>query len=290
MNLVVALKLGRVSNLPTVWTNVLAGLALAGGGASGEMTALVLLALSLFYLAGMYLNDAFDHKIDAEERPDRPIPSGQVSLNTVAGAGFGMLLLGMIAVFGAGLWMPDGTGRGPAVAGFLLAIAIIYYNWNHKNNRFSPLIMGICRMLVYVAAASTVTAAIPPVLYAGAAMLLCYLIGLTYAAKQENLNQITHLWPLAFLAVPFAYLPWTFAFSGAAWLIYLGFAAWTLYALSFLVMPSRLNVPKAVVSLLAGICLLDALLIAGSGHLTLAWVAIAGFVLTLALQRWIPGT
>ena len=56
--------------------------------------------------------------------------------------------------------------------------------------------------------------------------------------------------------------------------IYAGLAAWVLYALSFLVVSSRTNVPRAVVSLLAGICLLDALLISASGGQTLAWLAV----------------
>ena len=32
----------------------------------------------MFYIGGMYLNDAFDRDIDARERPERPIPSGHV--------------------------------------------------------------------------------------------------------------------------------------------------------------------------------------------------------------------
>jgi len=36
MNLSVALRLGRVSNVPTVWTNVFTGVALAGAAAADE--------------------------------------------------------------------------------------------------------------------------------------------------------------------------------------------------------------------------------------------------------------
>ena len=71
------LRLGRVSNLPTVWTNVLAATVLAGGAWQNARTALVLVAMSLFYVGGMYLNDYFDRAIDARERPDRPIPGGR---------------------------------------------------------------------------------------------------------------------------------------------------------------------------------------------------------------------
>src|SRR5688500_14958634 len=64
------LRLGRVSNLPTVWTNVLAATVLAGGAPQSTRTAVVLIAMSLFYVGGMYLNDYFDREIDARERPE----------------------------------------------------------------------------------------------------------------------------------------------------------------------------------------------------------------------------
>src|SRR5919206_5170200 len=73
------LRLGRVSNLPTVWTDVLAGTALAGGDPLSGRTALALAAMTLFYIGGMFLNDAFDRAIDARERPSRPIPAGEIS-------------------------------------------------------------------------------------------------------------------------------------------------------------------------------------------------------------------
>ena len=44
MTLTVALRLGRVSNLPTTWTNVLAGMILAGGTPGLATTPALLLA------------------------------------------------------------------------------------------------------------------------------------------------------------------------------------------------------------------------------------------------------
>jgi 4-hydroxybenzoate polyprenyltransferase len=290
MNWHVALRLGRVSNLPTVWTNVLAGMTLAGGGASAPMIVLLLLSLTLFYLGGMYLNDAFDRRIDAVERPERPIPSGQVRAATVFAAGFAMLALGLAGLLLAGLILPGGTGWAAPAGGLALAGAIVFYDWHHKANPVSPLVMGACRMLVYITAGAAVSGALPAGLWLGAGVLLCYLIGLTFAAKQENLNQITNLWPLVFLAVPFVYVPLAYGYAAAGAFIYAAFALWVLYALAHLVLPARRNVPRAVVSLLAGICLLDALLIAAGGETTLAWIALAGFPLTLAFQRWVPGT
>ena len=52
------LLLARVSNLPTVWTNVLAAYVIAEAPLTSMPTAM--LALSLFYTAGMFLNDVAD--------------------------------------------------------------------------------------------------------------------------------------------------------------------------------------------------------------------------------------
>ena len=285
-----ALELGRVSNLPTVWTNVLAGIVLSGGGGSPALIVLLLASLTLLYTGGMFLNDAFDREIDARERPGRAIPSGRVSAAAVFAWGFGMLGGGVALLLAAGYTVAGLAEWRPAAAGLALAGAIVLYNAWHKGNPIGPFIMGLCRMLVYVTAGYAVARDLPAGLFLGAGVLLCYLIGLTYAAKQENLNRITNLWPLLFLAVPFVYAPAALGLEWAGMAIYAGLAAWVLYALSFLVVPSRINVPRAVVSLLAGICLLDALLISASGGQTLAWLAVVGFPLTLFLQRWVSGT
>src|SRR5258708_39014647 len=81
--------LGRVSNLPTVWTNVLAGVALAALEPEWKVVLPVGLAVSLLYVAGMYLDDAFDRGPDA--RVERPIPRGEVSARLVFKAGFGVM-------------------------------------------------------------------------------------------------------------------------------------------------------------------------------------------------------
>ena len=43
-----ALRLGRVSNLPTVWTNMLVGLVLSGAALSHPAALPLLLAMTLF--------------------------------------------------------------------------------------------------------------------------------------------------------------------------------------------------------------------------------------------------
>ena len=257
------LQLARVSNLPTVWTNVLAGIALAGAavreslapaGAASQrvetvvaavpLTTLALLlgAMSLFYTGGMFLNDAFDREIDARERPERPIPSGAIGPRRVFALGFGMLALGWLAVWTHAT--AAGAGPGAPLAAAALAGAIVAYDAWHKGNPWSPVLMGLCRALVYATAAlagagalestgalSTTGAlgtagapqplqppstlatdgapasavALAPSVLAGAAVVWAYVIGLTYVAKQETLERVANLWPLFVLAAPLAY-------------------------------------------------------------------------------------
>ena len=72
------LNLGRVSNLPTIWSNCLAGWWLSGGGNYWKLP-LLLLGASALYTGGMFLNDAFDVDFDRQRRSTRPIPSGAIT-------------------------------------------------------------------------------------------------------------------------------------------------------------------------------------------------------------------
>jgi len=67
-------------------------------------------------------------------------------------------------------------------------------------------------------------------------------------------------------------------------------AAWILYALRLLHRRAKGDVPRAVVSLIAGISLLDALILAGASAWQLGVTAVIAFGLTLALQRVVAGT
>jgi 4-hydroxybenzoate polyprenyltransferase len=150
--------------------------------------------------------------------------------------------------------------------------------------------MGACRMLVYLTAALAVAAVVPQRVMVAAGVLLCYLIGLTYAAKKEHLRRLENSWPLAFLAVPMVYGIYLAGTQPLVALPLAFLAVWALYALWLLGRRRPGDVPRAVVSLIAGISLLDAMLLAGSGSLLFACMAVTAFVVTLALQRWISGT
>jgi hypothetical protein len=286
----VALRLGRVSNLPTVWTNVLAGVVLSGAAVTARPAMLLLLSLSLFYVGGMFLNDAFDREFDRHNRPDRPIPAGDVTAATVFAYGFALLALGFALLLAVGYATPAGTGWRAPIAGALLATAIVLYDAWHKDNPVGPFLMGLCRLLVYVVAGLAVAGMLPERLILAAIVSLCYLIGLTYVAKQESLRRVENLWPLVFLAAPFAYGAPFAAEGGAALVLYLLLLGTVLAALALLFRSGAPDVPHAIMLLIAGISLLDGLFMAGQGNALLAAAAVAAFLLTLAFQRFIAGT
>lgn len=290
MKVDVALKLARVSNLPTVWTNVMAGAVLAGAGWTDPRLPLAMVALSLFYTGGMFLNDAYDREFDTRFRPDRPIPAGQVTAIQVFGWGYGMMAAGLALLAWAAQMSRGVTAWGAPLGGLCLAGAIVLYDAWHKSNPLSPLVMGLCRMLVYVTAALSVVALPGTAVYVGAGVSLAYLIGLTYAAKKEHLDRLDHAWPLGFLLVPVGYGA-VLSIAAPLTLVPLTlFAVWGALAVRRLFRRGPGDVPKAVVALIAGISLLDAVLLAGHGAPEAAVLAIVAFVVTLRLQRWVAGT
>lgn len=285
-----ALRLGRVSNVPTVWTNVLAGVALAGAAFDPAYLAPMALAMSLMYVAGMYLNDAFDRTWDETHRPERPIPAGHVPAWLVFVAGFTMLAAGVavVAALKPNFLVPSWRPTQVAIA---LAILIVYYDWHHKKNALSPIVMGLCRVAVYVAAG---LAAMSPdsMLWWGSALLLYHLVGLSYIAKHETRPRLEKLWPVAVLAIP-ALFAIRAATTGGTPAIVLAAAYVAANAFAIAHVPGFSRRPKpqlAVPLLIANISLLDGVFIAGAGYSLVAFACFGAWALTLALQRLIPGT
>ncbi len=265
---------------------MLAGAVLVGASPWQTNTAIALVSLTLFYLGGMYLNDACDAEIDARERADRPIPRGDVGRLTVTLLGSLMLVVGALALFL--------TNLAAGVTGLALVAAIIGYDGWHKRIGWSPLLMGACRLLTYLAAAFALTGSVGSALLAGAFGLACHVVGLTYAARQEAYDRIGAAWPLVVLAVPVGVMFVTTLNGPAPSLLALGlgiaYLAWCGRCLSLLFRRSPGDVPRAVVGLIAAISLYDATLMASAGALLAALAAALAFLATLALQRVTSGT
>jgi UbiA prenyltransferase family len=283
LSLTALLTLGRVSNLPTVWTNVLTGAVLAGGAWHDGRFGIVLVAMSLFYVGGMYLNDYFDRGIDACERPGRPIPAGDVAADLVAAIGFGLLAAGVALLAAIGL--------AATICGLGLAALIVAYDLFHKGNPVAPVMMGACRMLVYLGAAAATTGSIPEFVVIASLALLAYIAGLTYAARQESLDRVGNLWPLVVLSAPMIIALPAVAQGPLSAAIYIALIGWTTAATYPLARRSAPGaVSRAVAALIAGVSLVDAALIASAGATAPALLALAGFAATVLLQRYIAGT
>ena len=196
MNIRALLELCRISNLPTVWSNATVG-SLAGYLAwlrtdtpNHEYHIPYLLnhpeyliaipfapalIISMLYCAGMVLNDYWDRHIDAKERPQRPIPSGRVSLNAarnlVMWLIFGAVIFPLIHAIASFLsstspetQQPSWAGLSPLASVLILLFLIVAYNRIHSGNRSAIFLMALCRVFAIVTA-GVIYAPIPNTVY-----------------------------------------------------------------------------------------------------------------------------
>jgi len=141
--------------------------------------------------------------------------------------------------------------------------------------------------MVYVVAGLAIAAALGAELWGAAALMLVYVVGLTQVAKAEG-GGIASRWPVVAVLAPAAY--WAKELPDAAVaLLIAAFLAWVGYALWLVLAAHRIG--AGVVSLIAGIAIYDALVVAGAGGGAVAVaVCLAAFALTIALQTKIAGT
>ncbi|NYB51641.1 MAG: UbiA family prenyltransferase [Methanobacteriaceae archaeon] len=69
---------------------------------SGKFTLEALMAAAVVFLvtgAGNVINDYFDHKIDAINKPQRPIPSGRISLKNALIYSISLFIIGILTAF-----------------------------------------------------------------------------------------------------------------------------------------------------------------------------------------------
>ena len=251
------LVLGRVSNLPTVWSNCLAAWLLAGGGL-WERFAIICLGATLLYTGGMFLNDAFDVEFDCKYRPERPIPSGEIRRQFVWVAGSGLLGLGWV------LMIPFGAAS--AVSALGLLATIVAYDAIHKRTFLAPALMAACRFLLYVMAASAVHSGVHALVIWRALALAAYVAGLSCLARVESSRGVVERWPLALLFVPVVLALATRAESGlAVWILAVGIVVWVFWSLRGGLWHEKPNFGAGVAGLLAGIVLVDWLAVVGAG-------------------------
>ncbi|SCL38382.1 4-hydroxybenzoate polyprenyltransferase [Micromonospora rhizosphaerae] len=123
---------------------------LAGAAAAGTLdrrTPALAGASVLLYWAGMAANDWADRRLDAVERPDRPIPSGRVSPPAAFGLAAGLTVAGVALARAAG-------GRRATAVAVPLATAVWGYDLAAKSTPAGPAVMAACRGLDVLLGAS----------------------------------------------------------------------------------------------------------------------------------------
>ncbi len=282
------LILGRVSNLPTVWSNCLAGWWLGGGGNYGRLPAL-LAGTTLLYLGGTFLNDVFDVEFDRQYRKERPIPSGAISCAATRRLALTWLALGSACLIGLGI----STGS----LGLLLLISIMVYDAVHKVAAVSPVLLGLCRFLVYATAASVSAGGVTGVVLWCGLALAAYVVGLSFPARVESTFRRISFWPFALLAAPIllAMLLNAREYRKPALLLSALLALWVIRSVWPALGSGGCAIGSTVSSLLAGIVIVDLvavadLLVRPDAPSLLIPLFPLLFVAALLLQRFAPAT
>ena len=289
------LKLSRVSNLPTVWSNCIAGWLLGGGIAYVPeasclkevlLLLLLLIGASLAYSAGMIMNDAVDFKVDGVERPGRPLPAGEISLSVawalaISGLGGGFILMIL-------------AGASPGCV-LLLGLMIVGYNVLHKRWEGSVFLMGACRLLLYLVAASVPEDGgwFRELVCVWALALGVYTVGITLAARGEVKDQGAGILGLSMLCVPLIAAAWAYFLQAESHLMLLIsliiWVCWTAYSILLMKGDEEGRVSKAVALLIAGMLLIDAVAVSAVSP----WLGVALIMmlpLVLMLQKRISAT
>ena len=169
--------LTRPANLLTALSDVLAGMVIAGFAFDTGSAALLLLATLGLYGGGVVLNDYFDAELDAVERPERPIPSGQVSARAALVFGLSLLAVGVASAF----FYTELSGW---IAGSIALGAVVYDRFAKHSVVAGPLVMGLCRAGNLLLGVSVIPLSVVSFWSLGIVPLL-YIAGITLISQGE---------------------------------------------------------------------------------------------------------
>ncbi len=202
----VYLRLIRLPLLPSTLGNICLGALSAGISQAGISQAdfisfiLLLLSSAFLYSSGMAWNDYFDAKIDAVERPERPLPSGSISPKNASTFAFMLMVTGIAIAFVAE-FLRDFSGWSIPIT-LLISFFVLAYDAGGKNFFFGPVLMGACRFFNVLLGWSVVTQPsigffdlfdgwsllmypFPAIAFLQAGIVGVYIAGVTWFAKNE---------------------------------------------------------------------------------------------------------
>lgn len=213
------LKLVRFPAVFGSMSNAFAGYWIAaatGARAAGSSLLLALAAAALFVMAGMALNDIADIEVDREERPDRPLPSGEVPLSRAW-----FLVVAFFAIGLACQWLANPAS---AQVGVLLVVAIFLYNFAFKGTPVGPFSMALCRVLNLAAGMALglpslrAFASLPPPAYGVLVSLGLYVALVTFLARDEVTGNSPGRARIYFIGLAAWFAGWaTFAATVRGW-------------------------------------------------------------------------
>lgn len=311
------LATARIANVPSVVSNVSVGYFLAMGGTESLLWGTWFAAITsgiLIYLAGNFANDWYDRAWDVQHRPERALPAGLFSPSLYLTLAIALATVGIIIAAVA-------TKAGYVAA--LIAVAVVIYTHVHKRSASGVLWVGLCRGLLYLLGFFGVHSfrdyvetlqwlvryEVWPIIgfnmlaFVGALGLASYVIGLSLYARCEALAApptSTKRFALFLLGVPIlTHTSWIFPVEMGWYSIpgILCYVAWLTLCVTRLKKP----IPRLVSGLLAGIPLVDAMILFPcaiaswmTDHrqtaLVLFAIPILAFVLGRLLQRIAPAT
>jgi 4-hydroxybenzoate polyprenyltransferase len=262
--------ISRPAGLPTVWSNCLAGWWL-GGHQNSNALPLVLVSATLLYLGGGLLNDVFNAEFDKAHHPERPLPSGVISWKVVWRCGLVLLALGALLLFGAGTFT--------ASLGLCLVVCIVLFNALHRVTPWSSVLLGMCRLFVYLLGASISEHSLAGWPVWGGIAVAAYVCGVALFRPQN-------LWPIILLACPVALAVVMDAgpYREGGLLLSAVFVLWTLMSFRQSLWAQEPNLPKTMSGLLAGIVLVDWVAVADAPR-AFSFIFLALFGTSLILRK-----
>ncbi len=185
-------QLMRLPALPTALADIGLGVLVSSADRVFWIPALLTaIASGCLYTGGMVFNDFFDIEQDRRERPWRPLPSGRVSRKAAGVLGSLLMASGVLAAGLVGTVLAADTAitqpYAPLGVAVVLAATILLYDSWLKRTWAGPLAMGACRFLNVLLGVTGAGGLVGPQSLLLAAVVGCYIIGVTWLARTEAL-------------------------------------------------------------------------------------------------------
>ncbi len=306
------LELVRLPNIFTAITDVLAGYWFVSGPmlVSWRLVALCLASASL-YAFGIVLNDIADIEIDRVERPNRPLPSGRISVAAARRFASWLAIIGIALAVAAGFdttqespgFIVEGIDWRPAVIAVALAAAIAAYDLLAKGTRLGPVNMGACRGLNLILGMCAGWWFTPDIGLLAVGAMTLYVASLTYfgvdeAGKSKRFHLATGgggaLIAILVLGILIAEKTLTAETHSMDYFLLALWFALLIHpgrmALRAIRGPEPANVQRAMKTFILCIIVIDAVIAAASQGWLAAAVILAFLIPTSFVGRWIYST